>query len=145
MQQGKVLEIHIYPAPGSPPTPLQEAEAVASVGLQGDQHRSEKRALSLLSREAWERALAEVGDELPACTRRANLFVEGIELMSTIGKRLRIGEVEMIVQGETKPCDLMEKQRAGLRAALTPEMRGGVNGTIEVGGRIRVGDSVEIL
>ena len=144
MTQGKVLEIHIYSQPRSPATSLPEVEAMAGVGLRGDHPRKERRHLTLLSNEAWDQALAEMGDDLPACTRRANLVVEGIDLRQTIGKRLLIGEVETLVLAETQPCDLMEQQRAGLRAALTPEMRGGVNGTIEVGGTIRVGDAVSV-
>ena len=39
----------------------------------------------------------------------------------------------------------MEEQQAGLKAALTPEMRGGVFGTILADGPIRVDDSVAVV
>jgi MOSC domain-containing protein YiiM len=143
--QGEVLAIYLFPERGSAPQEVSEAEAVAGVGLRGDQPRAERRALSLIAQESWEAALAEIGEPvtgLQAGTRRANLLVRGIDLSATIGRRLRIGATQVAIHAETKPCQLMDQQRAGLRSALEPEMRGGVNGSIEVGGTIRVGDAV---
>lgn len=146
MKQGTVVGIYLFPERGSAPVEVQEAEATPGIGLKGDQHRHPSRALSLLSKESWQQAIAEVGDQsLVPSTRRANVVISGIDLSQTIGKSLRIGEVEMQVNGETKPCELMDKQRIGLRTALEPEMRGGVNGAVEKPGIIRIGDTVAVL
>lgn len=100
------------------------------------------RAITLLSREAWSDTCADLGADLPWKTRRANLLVAGIDLPSTIGKRVQIGEVRILVHGESKPCNLMDQQHAGLREALKPHGRGGVFGEILEGGTIRIGDAV---
>ena len=58
--------------------------------------------------------------------------------------RLRLGPVVLEITGETKPCERMEEARAGLRAALTPEWRGGIFGHVVEDGLLRVGDPVEM-
>ena len=63
----------------------------------------------------------------------------------TIGKRLRIGEVEIDVHDETRPCDLMDYLCTGLKHALKPDTRGGVVGEVVCDGVIRVGDVVTLL
>lgn len=86
-----------------------------------------------------------MGADLPPRARRANLVVRGLDLGPLVGRRLRIGGAEMLVRGETVPCDLMELQAVGLREALSPRMRGGVFGPVERSGRIRLGDLVVVV
>ena len=51
-----------------------------------------RRAVTVLAREDWEAALADVGDEpLDWTARRANLLVEGVRLPRALGATLRIG------------------------------------------------------
>ena len=100
--------------------------------------------MTLLSREAWLETTAEIGEELPPKTRRANLVVTGIDLRELIGRRLSVGEAEMQVRGETTPCFKMNLARAGLMQALVPDQRGGVFATISRSGNIRVGDAIAV-
>lgn len=145
MATGKILAIYIYPERGGLPLQVPEVQAVEGIGLQGDQRRTPKRAVTLLSREAWQQAMVQLDDDLPASARRANLLVSGMDLAETVGRRLRIGDVRLQVHGETKPCSLMDQRRDGLRAALEPDLRGGVHGAVLEGGIIRVDDAVTIL
>ena len=48
----------------------------------------------------------------------------------------------LLVNGETKPCGLMERTLAGLEEALRPEWRGGVYVEVIDGGEIAVGDAI---
>ena len=98
-----------------------------------------------LSAERWTDAVRELGRDLPWHTRRANVLSEGIDLASTIGQRLRIGEVEIEVYDETRPCKLMDEACPGLRLALKPDKRGGVVGEVVRGGVIRVGGVIVAL
>jgi len=100
------------------------------------------RSITLMSKEAWKDVCDELGADLPWHTRRVNLLVKGIDLPATLGKRVRLGEVRILVHGESKPCELMEKQHRGLRCALKPHCRGGVYGEVLEGGTIRLGDVV---
>lgn len=142
---GRVEEIFVYPERRRPASARQDAVAVRGVGLEGDHRRSAGRALTLVSREAWAQAMAELGADLPPQTRRANLVVSGIDLAALVGRRLRVGEAELRIGGETAPCALMELQRAGLRSALARHLRGGVFGTVEQTGRICRGDAIALL
>ena len=46
---------------------------------------------------------------------------------------------------QTYPCARMEEARAGLLKALAKEWRGGVTCRVLEGGRIAIGDPVEVL
>ena len=138
-------EILVYPERRGPARECGEAVAVAGVGLAGDHRRNPSRAVTLLSIEAWEQAMALVGAGLPPRARRANLVVRGLDLGSLVGRRLRIGAAEVRVRGETVPCEGMDLQRAGLQEALRLQMRGGVFGPVERSGLIRLGDAVSVV
>ena len=144
-QAGEVLEILVYPARRAPGEQVQQVEALQDKGLDGDHPRGGKRQVTLLSVEAWQERMQELGGDLPPSARRANLVVRGIDLEASMGRRIRIGSVELQIEGETTPCDLMELQRAGLRQALEPKMRGGVFGCVIAGGQLTPGMSVVVL
>ena len=142
---GRVEQILVYPERRGPARECREVIAVAGVGLAGDHRRNPSRAVTLLSIEAWEEAMALMGGDLPPRARRANLVVRGLDLGPLVGRRLRIGGAEMRVRGETVPCDRMDLQRAGLQEGLRLRMRGGVFGPVERSGPIRLGDAVVVL
>jgi len=125
---------------------IGSARVDVASGIVGDFRGSQRdRQITILSESAWHRACAEVGAELPWTVRRANLLVDGIEFdESFVGKRLRIGEIELEITGETDPCSRMDAQHAGLTAALVPEWRGGVCCKVLKPGDLRIGDAVEI-
>lgn len=142
---GTVEAIFVYPAKRQPGEAREEVIAVSGTGLEGDHTRGGARSVTLLSREAWEETMAELGADLPPEARRANLYVRGLDLAALIGRRLRIGGAELTVAGETTPCELMEAEKPGLLAALGPRMRGGVFGPVERTGSISRGDSITVL
>lgn len=118
-------------------------EILASTGVGGDFGRKRgKRQVTVLSEEAWRAACDELGVVLPWTTRRANLLVAGIPLQPLAGSRIVIGEVILEVTGETDPCKRMDEQHEGLRAALTPQGRGGVTCRVIAAGKIAVGEEV---
>jgi MOSC domain-containing protein YiiM len=104
-----------------------------------------KRQVTLIERSDWDAAMAEVGHSIPWQERRSNLLVDGLDLPQVGGVRLRIGaDVVLEVTRETDPCERMEALAQGLRAALTPDWRGGVCTMVVYGGRIAVGDEIRI-
>jgi MOSC domain-containing protein YiiM len=144
--RGRIVHLYLRPSARTPVREVREALAVAGVGLEGDHNVGGKREVTVLSREGWEAACAAVG--APALSpggRRANVVVEGVDLAGSIGKRLRLGPVEVAVRGETRPCQLMDDVHPGLMEALRPDRRAGVNGALLAGGTLRVGDEVEVL
>jgi MOSC domain-containing protein YiiM len=73
------------------------------------------------------------------------MLVGGVQLAETQGAQIRIGELFLEVTGQTAPCSRMEEAQPGLQTALIPEWRGGVTCRVISGGRVRIGDQVEIL
>jgi len=142
---GSVEAIFLRPAARLPVRSVDSADAVSARGLDGDHTNGGKRQVTVLSLEAWRDACAELGREVDPSVRRANILVAGVDLTNSIGRPLRVGGVVIDVLGETRPCELMDDDgRVGLDAALRKELRGGVFGSIRVGGPIRVGDLVEL-
>lgn len=143
---GTLRAIYLRPSARTPVKSAPRAEAVAGRGLEGDHAGGGKRQVTLLDVAAWEAARAELGrPELDPGARRANLLIEGVPLHEAIGRRLRIGAVELEVVGETAPCGLMDDVALGLRDALVPARRGGVFARILTGGPLAAGDEVELL
>lgn len=104
-----------------------------------------KRQVSLIEAGDWDAAMAETGHSIPWEQRRANLLVEGLDLPQIVGARLRIGaDVVLEIRDETNPCERMEALAEGLRAALTPDWRGGVLAMVIQPGEIAVGDTIRI-
>ena len=143
--RGVVKALALWSGEELPTREVNEVRVTAGRGFEGDERGVGKRGVTLLSIERWTDTMREMGEDLPWHTRRANILTEGIDLTATIGKRLRIGEVEIDVHDETRPCKLMDELCPGLRRALKPDKRGGVVGEVIHEGEIRVGDAVTVL
>jgi MOSC domain-containing protein YiiM len=106
--------------------------------------RVTKRQVSVLRREDWALAEAELGMALPWTMRRANLLVDGLDLPHVAGTVIAIGAIRLRVSGECDPCRRMDEQQDGLWPALVPDWRGGYLTTVIAGGHARLGDQVRI-
>lgn len=142
---GRVLAVARRCGTRAPMETVDAAAVTVAAGVEGD-HRGQlrNRQVTVITREGWEAACADLGRELPWTTRRANILVEGLALAEATGRTLRIGEATLRITGETDPCSRMEEQASGLRDALTPEWRGGVTCAVVRDGRIAVGDAVRL-
>jgi MOSC domain-containing protein YiiM len=142
---------------GRPRGPIETVDHVAvntAEGIHGDFRgavvpgKSGRRQVSLIEADGWAAALADLGmgaDALPWHVRRANLLVSGLRLPRTAGAVIAIGECLRIeVTCECDPCSRMEEIAPGLKAALTPDWRGGVLGRVLRDGNIAIGDEVRI-
>src|SRR3569623_744405 len=77
--------------------------------------------------------------------RRDNLLVDGLDLPQSPGAELRIGADGVVrITGECDPCSRMETVAPGLKAALTPDWRGGALAQVISGGEIAGGDEIRI-
>ena len=133
--------------------PMELVERVAvSVegGIHGDfrgamRGKPYKRQVTLIERADWAAAMTEVGHAIAWQERRANLLVDGVDLPQVAGVRVAIGaDVVLEVTRECDPCERMEGLATGLRAALTPDWRGGACAMVVQGGWIAVGDGIRI-
>lgn len=132
---------------------LERGRIDVETGLEGD-HRGAKleaRRVTVMAREDWEAALADLPADvppearaLPWTTRRANLLVEGVRLPRAKGGVFAVGPVALEITDQCAPCSRMEEAQRGLLRALAPDWRGGVLCRVLEGGSLALGDAVEV-
>ena len=149
---GRLLGIARHARPRAPMETVDRATVTRPLGIQGDHRGAVKpggrgrRQVTIITRTAWETALAVLGgEELHWSVRRANLLVDGIDLPREPGTRLHFsGGVVLEVTCECDPCSRMDEIAPGLRQALTPDWRGGINTRVLAEGDLAIGDEVRI-
>lgn len=147
---GRIAGIARHQFPKAPMETIDRARVTLEGGIAGDfrgamKGKPYKRQVSLMEAGDWAAAMAEVGHNIGWEQRRANLLVEGLDLPQRAGVRLRIGaDVVLESTVETDPCSRMEALAEGLKAALTPDWRGGICAMVIAPGEIAVGDEIRI-
>ncbi len=143
---GRLIGIARREAKRAPMEELASAEISMETGVARDSRgKPGDRQVTLLSARAWRSACDDLGQEVDWLTRRSNLFVDDIDLPKVAGCIVSIGEVRLRTTMEIAPCSRMDEQVEGLTAVLQPDWRGGVGCEVLQGGRIAVGDTVEII
>ena len=138
--RGTLIAIATHSRPGANMVEHESADLRPGTGVVGDvPGRATRREVTVVDRAAWQRACAELQQDVPWTVRRSNLLISGLDLSFSSGGELRIGEVRLRITGETQPCRLMDQQCEGLQRALKPEWRGGATCTVLTGGRVAVG------
>jgi MOSC domain-containing protein YiiM len=140
---GTIEAIWLKRAHRGPMDAVERANVIEGKGLEGSVDRSRRRQVTLIEREAWDRMMAELGTDADPAGRRANILLRGISLANTRGRILSIGDVRLVIGGETTPCERMEAYLPGLQAAMKPNWGGGAFAQVIAGGEIKVGDRVE--
>ena len=155
MKAGHLIGIARRKRSRAPMEELQSVSVTVAAGVQGDFRgavrpgRVPRRQVSLLAAEDWLAALHDLrlaeGERPPWLARRANLLVEGLRLPRDKGSVIAIGQsLRIAVTVECDPCSRMDEVVPGLMAALLPDWRGGVLGTVLTDGAIAVGDEIRI-
>ena len=128
------------------PVPVESARLVAGRGVEGDRYfvgkgsfshwRGTGRALTLVEAEALE----DVALDFAAARR--NVVTRGVALNDLVGRRFKIGEVELWARRLCEPCNHLEKltERDGLMRSLAG--RGGIRVDVLTDGEIAVGDAL---
>lgn len=141
---GRLEAIWVKRAHMGPMDAADSAELVAGRGIRGNADQGRRRQVTVISREAWDSLVEELGDAVAPSARRANLMVSGVSLAETRGSVLRVGDCRLEIAGETRPCYRMDEALDGLQDAMRKDWRGGVFCVVLDDGTIRVGDPVAI-
>jgi MOSC domain-containing protein YiiM len=147
MSDGRVVSIYIGPEPERPMQPVPEAVAVAGHGLQGDRYfQSHENGdptaeITLIESEAIEAAAAESGVDIRFEDTRRNIITSGVRLDDLVGKKFRLGEVEVEALEPNPPCRHLA-ELAGKPLLRPLARRGGVRGRILKGGVLGAGDPI---
>ena len=142
---GVLTRIWVKRFKGGPVDRVGSVRMTSESGVEGNADCSRKRQVTIVSTESWRDAELELGKTVEPSTRRANLLVEGVDLVESRGKTLQVGKVAIRIWGETRPCRQMEEACAGLQEALGTAWRAGAHGEIVTGGEISEGDRVDLV
>jgi MOSC domain-containing protein YiiM len=152
---GRVASLHLHPAdPGAPLLTTDAFEVVAGQGIQGDaryfgrlsRHTGQptQRQVTLIEREQIAEHAASLNlPAIPAGIVRSNIETTGINLISLLGREVKIGDAILRLYAPRDPCAKMDAICQGLRA-LMMDNRQGVLAEVVRSGTIRIGDSIRV-
>jgi MOSC domain-containing protein YiiM len=151
---GKVISIQIAPEASSGLTPVDEVNAVAGRGLEGDRYfnrtgtyskkHEPSREATFIEAEALEALGRDYRLELSGVESRRNITTRGVALNHLVGRTFRVGEAVFRGLRLCEPCGHLE-QLTGRPVRPGLVHRGGLRTQILGTGRVRVGDPIEII
>jgi MOSC domain-containing protein YiiM len=138
---GSVERIAVTPQESA--LPAQVAEVVVGPGgLAGDRYH-DVGDVTLIEAEALEGLHADTGIELTHEESRRQVLTRGISLNDLVGRRFRVGSVELVGAELCEPCaHLQSLTYQGVLRGLVH--RGGLRADVVREGRIAVGDPVTV-
>jgi MOSC domain-containing protein YiiM len=138
---GSVERIAVTPHESALPARVAEVE-VGPGGLAGDRYH-EAGDITLIEAEALEGLRADTGIELTHEESRRQVLTRGISLNDLVGRRFRVGSVELMGAELCEPCaHLQSLTYDGVLRGLVH--RGGLRADVVHAGRIAVGDPVMV-
>jgi len=141
---GRVEAIWVKRSFGGVMDPADEVDLVAGKGIVHDaSFGRSRRQVTVIEKEVFDRVRRSLPEAEPAM-RRANIMVSGVRLAESRNRVLRVGGVRLRLGGETTPCERMDEQCEGLRAALASDWGGGAHGVVLDDGLVRVGDEATL-
>jgi len=136
---GTVEQIAVAAEESALPGAVPEVE-VGARGIVGDRY-ADAGDITLIEAEALEAFTDETGLPLSHEESRRQVLTRGIRLNDLVGKRFRVGEVEVVGRELCEPCShLQSMTRDSVLRGMVH--RAGLNADIVTPGRIAVGDEV---
>ena len=150
---GRLAGIARHDRPKGPMETIDHVAVTVAEGVHGDfrgglasTKPGGKRQVSLIEADSVIAAMAEAGAVLDWSDCRRNLLVTGLRLPREEGTRVQIGDSLVLeITCECDPCERMDALHEGLRAAMTPDWRGGFLGRVIEDGQVAIGDPIRIL
>lgn len=146
MPQSSVEAIYLHGPKGEAMTRVEEANARAGLGLEGDRYFKPTgiepdREITLIEAEAIEALNRDEKVPFETAESRRNVVTRGVALNHLIGREFAVGEARLQGIRLCEPCDHLQKlTRPGVMKGLLH--RGGLRARIVQDGPIRVGDPV---
>lgn len=154
---GTIEFIFITPHKGAPMQRVQQIDALAGLGLEGDRYALKAgtftkaveeadagREVTLIESEAIDAVMREFEIDLSRGRHRRNVVTRNIQLMDLLNHRFLIGSVLLRGDRTCPPCGHLARL-VDPRVQEALKNRGGLRATILEGGSISVGDSIKLL
>ena len=146
---GEVLKLGITKNNNQPIKEVNSIEVLANKGIIGDRHFHEfndpYNQLSLIESENINDYNIKFGLSIPYIDFRRNVITKGIKLNDLIGKKLKIGSVELEGIDLCRPCRHLTEMLNQDNVLKEFLRKGGLRCQILSSSNINVGDKIEIL
>lgn len=141
---GRVVSLHLGLGSGLPKAQVEALELVAGFGAQGDRHagRDPERAVLVAGLPAYEKA-RQAGIELPWGALGENLLLDLDPHALSSRTQLRVGEALLELSYMCTVCQSLSQFDLRLPKLLYGGR--GLYARVLEGGRVRVGDPVQVL
>ena len=146
---GEVLKLGITKNNNQPIKEVNSIEVLANKGIIGDRHFHEfndpYNQLSLIESENIDDYNIRFGLNIPYIDFRRNVITKGIRLNDLVGKKLKVGSVELDAIDLCRPCrhlTEMLNQKNVLKEFLR---KGGIRCQILSSSNIHIGDKIELI
>ena len=146
---GEVLRLGITKNNNQPIKEVDSIEVLANKGIIGDRHFHEfndpYNQLSLIESENIDDYNIRFGLNIPYIDFRRNVITKDIRLNDLVGKKLKVGSVELDAIDLCRPCrhlTEMLNQKNVLKEFLR---KGGIRCQILSSSNIHVGDKIELI
>ena len=123
-------------------------EVLAHKGIVGDRHFHESNdpynQLSLIESENIDDYNIKFGLNIPYIDFRRNVVTKGIKLNDLIGKKLKVGNVELVAIELCRPCRHLTEMLDQKNILKEFMRKGGLRCQILTSSKINIGDKIEL-
>ena len=145
----KVIKLGISNSNNKKIKEVESIEVLANKGVVGDRHFSDYNdpfcQLTLIESENIDFYNLKYGLNIPYVEFRRNIVTEGIRLNELIGKKLRIGNVEVEAVDLCRPCRHLTEILCQDNILKEFLRKGGLRCQILSSSKIKIGDKIKIL
>ena len=145
----KVFKIGITNTNNKKIEELESIDVVANKGIVGDRHFKDFNdpycQLSLIESENIDYYNIKYGLNIPYIDFRRNIVTSGIQLNELVGKKLKIGDVELEGIDLCRPCKHLTEMLGEANILKEFLRRGGLRCQILSSSKIKIGDKIQIL
>ena len=124
-------------------------EVMANKGIVGDRHFHESNdpynQLSLIESENIDDYNIKFGLNIPYIDFRRNIVTKGIKLNDLIGKKLKVGNVELVAIELCRPCRHLTEMLDQKNILKEFMRKGGLRCQILTSSKINIGDKIELI
>ncbi len=146
---GKVLRLGITKNNNQPIKEVNSIEVLANKGIIGDRHFHEfndpYNQLSLIESENIDDYNIRFGLNIPYIDFRRNVITKGIRLNDLVGKKLKVGSVELDAIDLCRPCRHLTEMLSQKNVLKEFLRKGGIRCQILSSSNIHVGDKIELI
>ena len=145
----EVFKLGIAANNNQPITEVDSIDVLANKGIVGDRHFHEfndpYNQLTLIESENIDEYNIKFGLDIPYINFRRNIVTKGIQLNDLIGKKLKVGSVELEGIELCRPCRHLTEMLDQKNILKEFMRKGGLRCQILSSSKITVGDKINLL